>query len=404
MKILFVISLLLTATLASAQSLSTELAKGQSDIAVTRLTRVLQTDPSNGNIRFQRDIAQVVNSVQTLVTRVAEHGIRNPAVFFGNLSNPVTNAPAISYVDIRSWLSELRSSLNQASASLQLIPDTSDLDVPLDWNSICLRVNATNKLVKLTDLGNLSTANLMGMPMPPGHATGSQIIHLSTADARWLEGYCHLVAGTIDCLLAYNFENTYNHASHLVFNNSVTPYSEYFKVQEAPGRFRFNDIIDVIALVHTLDFKLQDASEMQQALREFKLTLAQSRRMVQLLQKAGGSVPSGQVGWLAKPGQNSITGKPITKEMLTQWLALLDQTEAVLDGKLLAPYWRNAPGKGINIHKLFTEPKDFDLVLWLQGTGPIPYLEAGTVIQPQEWREGTSAFNGQFLTYAFWFN
>ena len=59
-------------------------------------------------------------------------------------------------------------------------------------------------------------------------------------------------------------------------------------------------------------------------------------------------------------------------------MLVLDDAEAVLEGRKLVPYWRFT--KGINLKRVFTEPKPFDLVLWLAGPGVRPYLEAGEMI------------------------
>jgi hypothetical protein len=53
---------------------------------------------------------------------------------------------------------------------------------------------------------------------------------------------------------------------------------------------------------------------------------------------------------------------------------------------------------------VFTEPTQFDLVLWIQGSAATPYLEKGELTRPDVWREIERAFAGDFLGYAVWFN
>jgi hypothetical protein len=94
----------------------------------------------------------------------------------------------------------------------------------------------------------------------------------------------------------------------------------------------------------------------------------------------------------------------MTPEMIATWMRFLDESESILNGKTLAPFWRNAPGQGINLEKVFTQPGDFDLILWLQGSAAAPYLEAGPVTDTQFWSTLNQVFHGQFLLYAVWIN
>ena len=51
-----------------------------------------------------------------------------------------------------------------------------------------------------------------------------------------------------------------------------------------------------------------------------------------------------------------------------------------------------------------TEPRPFDLVLWVTGHGVLPFLEDGPFADPRVWNQAGQAFRGQFLSYAIWFN
>ena len=104
--------------------------------------------------------------------------------------------------------------------------------------------------------------------------------------------------------------------------------------------------------------------------------------------------------------------------MQTQWFRLMDEMDQILQGKRLLPFWRGIPGGitpfasslptnpelGINLRKVFTEPRPFDLVLCIQGTGLQPFLEKGPQTDPGTWQEISQAFQGQFLIFALWLN
>ena len=73
-------------------------------------------------------------------------------------------------------------------------------------------------------------------------------------------------------------------------------------------------------------------------------------------------------------------------------------------GEKLIPFWRSGDDRGVNLRRVFTEPRMFDLVLWVQGTAAAPYLEKGPKTQPDTWRRFQNIFRGEFIGFALWFN
>jgi hypothetical protein len=99
-----------------------------------------------------------------------------------------------------------------------------------------------------------------------------------------------------------------------------------------------------------------------------------------------------------------VPGSKVTDEMAKGWLDFLAEAEAILGGKKLIPFWRDAGGKGVNLRRVFTEPGELDAVLWLQGTAAAPYLESGPVTRPEVWTRLLRVFRGEFIGFALWFN
>ena len=64
----------------------------------------------------------------------------------------------------------------------------------------------------------------------------------------------------------------------------------------------------------------------------------------------------------------------------------------------------DSPGLGLNLHQSFTEPRPFDLVLWVQGTAATPYLQKGLMTTPEVWQQMLTAFGDELPGYALWFN
>ena len=83
-------------------------------------------------------------------------------------------------------------------------------------------------------------------------------------------------------------------------------------------------------------------------------------------------------------------------------MVFLGEFDQLLQGKKLIPHWRL--DKGIDVRRVFLEPRPFDPILWAQGSAALPYLEDGPMTDGQTWNRLMSMFEGNFLGYAVWFN
>jgi hypothetical protein len=108
--------------------------------------------------------------------------------------------------------------------------------------------------------------------------------------------------------------------------------------------------------------------------------------------------------WIPCPKPRGAIGLPVTQEMVDQWNVALNETESILQGKKLLPFWRGTKARGLNLRKAFLEPRTLDVILWIQGTAAAPYLEEGELTQPDTWEKIDQAFRGQFLSFGLWFN
>ena len=85
-------------------------------------------------------------------------------------------------------------------------------------------------------------------------------------------------------------------------------------------------------------------------------------------------------------------------------MEVLDEMEAVADGRRLLPHWRLPDGMGVNVDKVVANPPPFDLVLWIQGSALVPYIEKGEVSSQSRWRELMAPFGPGFTAFAIWSN
>ena len=97
-----------------------------------------------------------------------------------------------------------------------------------------------------------------------------------------------------------------------------------------------------------------------------------------------------------------LPGLRVTEKRVKGWQSFLNEFEVVLQGRKLIPHFRF--DKGINVRRLFLEPRTFDPVLLIQGNGAVPYLEDGEKTTADTWQSILQLFEGNFLGYFFWFN
>jgi hypothetical protein len=92
--------------------------------------------------------------------------------------------------------------------------------------------------------------------------------------------------------------------------------------------------------------------------------------------------------------------------MVLAWSGIMTESEKILSGELLIPFWRSSDNdhRGINLRKVFLQPQRFDLVLWVQGSAAAPYLEEGKLSRGQTWRDLRGEFGNHFPGFALWFN
>ena len=72
-------------------------------------------------------------------------------------------------------------------------------------------------------------------------------------------------------------------------------------------------------------------------------------------------------------------------------------------GKLL-PYFRIGDLGGVNLQRVFTEPRRIDVAGWLQGWAALPYLETGNVLTPDSFNAFDMLVGGQAPLFAIYLN
>ncbi len=223
------------------------------------------------------------------------------------------------------------------------------------------------------------------------------IVRFDSADAAWLKGYTHFLAGLLDLLTAYDWRPVWNQCAHIVFLNP-DPLPPLARFTSAGGRF--TQWADLIAAVHDMRLPLVNKDGPRHARDEFKAMIACSR----ICWRRALAETDDEKEWLPSPRQTGPGGEKVTQAQVEAWLRVLDELEAVASGRKLLPHWRLKEGMGINVEKLVASPPPMDLVLLIQGSALLPYVEEGAVSDQRTWSQLTQVFGRGFFRFAIWSN
>ncbi len=225
-------------------------------------------------------------------------------------------------------------------------------------------------------------------------------IRFDTADAEWLKAYVHVMSAMAEVTLALDPTP----AIRAVWDGRRT--LEEFGAPQGIGFFGDDNVPDTLAAVLLTLKGPADRDRSRAAHVHFESMIAHNRAFWDEVARE----TDNDREWLPNPSQTSAFGVEVTEEMAAGWQDVLAEMERVLSGDVLVPYWRipNDPnaetGVGINIRKVFEEPGDMDLILWIQGSAAAPYLERGDLVQLNAWERFARMTRGDSLLLAAWFN
>jgi hypothetical protein len=363
------------------------------------LTDWLAKNPNDENAHFGLGLVRFSHAVEHLAQSLYRYGLRAPkqsGVPILRLPVPENTHPdALTYEGFRDILRNFVADLRSADATLADIKD-GPIELPIDITQIRIDTVGDKRDDRLWTLVSGTEA------LPATNQKGDFVAVLDHADVAWLRGYCHLILAFTEGWLAYDFEDMFDETFGLFFPRAGL--AESFSHEDDRGRTGYTgsdiEIADAIAMIHLIHWPVAEPERMSHARHHLLQTIESSRASwAAILARTDMT----KRRWLPGPGQIGIfEGMDVTKERVDAWMLVLDDAQAVLEGRKLVPHWRFT--KGINLKHVFTDPKPFDLVLWIAGPGVRPYLESGEIISNESWSQIDRAFGGNFLTYAFWFN
>jgi hypothetical protein len=391
----------------------TFLLEGKLADGITSLENHLTTHGDDDQARFGLGVVQFMRAVERLGQSVHRYGGMGSTnrlariLPFVRLPVPDNPDPAeVSYADVRGMIAAFLADVAAAEKTLAAIKND-DVTLPLRFGLVRLDLDGDGKAADSEALWRIVAA-IGGQRDVPDEAVRAAAagfsIRFDRGDAYWLEGYCHLLSAVGEYALAHDMEASFDVlAPHVFAKPKVRQLpQDMFRDHFGGGWFSNTDqIADFIAAIHEWHFDVVEPARTASALRHLEEVLRISR----LSWKAIEAETDDDREWIPNPKQSGvIPGLAVSGEMIAGWHEFLDEADAILAGRRLVPHWRLAEGRGINLRRVFLEPKKMDLVRWLQGAAIVPYVERGECTDPETWRRIQRSFRGQFIGFAIWFN
>jgi hypothetical protein len=364
----------------------------------------LKNNDKDDKARFGLGVIQFMSGTERLMQSLYRYGmIQNPAggsIPFFRFPVPTNPKPQTLTYDglqqvFQGWIDDLAT----VRTTLEPIKDQ-NLKLALRLGLIRLDFDGNGKADDKEMLWQLFNA-VTGARVTEKDAQ-QFLIAFDRGDALWLQGYTHVLGAMGEFLRAYDSRELFAACAHLFFQNVDTPHKFLLIRPKKTDEYSFNifDPLDLVTAVHLAKFPLVEPQRMTTILNHMKSVISLSRESWKSILAETDSDRE----WVPNPKQLSVIPEVrVTDAMVKSWLKSLDEIAMILDGKKNIPFWRDEKSS-IDFARIFTEPRSFDLVSWVQGTAATPYLEKGSTTDARVWNEMVNAFGSNLFGFVVWFN
>jgi len=302
---------------------------------------------------------------------------------------------------VQTWLDDL----TRAEATLTQVKDPA-VRLPLHVGQIKIDPFGQGKPISAAFVFSRTD----GLPQEMRQRSESFVINFRRGDVSWLRGYFHILMAGSELLLAVDGKPAFDCSAHLLFEKPQTPYPFLLENRRPFDEVGLRDVplwTDLLSLLHHITrLEIKEPARCQAALTHLEAAVGQAKEMWKFIL----AETDDDNVWIPNPKHTGVLGIKVTQEMIDTWLETLDEAEQVLQGKKLIPFWRGKEdGRGLNLRRVFTEPRTFDAFEWAQGTAAVPYLEKGPLTKLADPRMGerlNKAFGGpaNVVGFGIWFN
>lgn len=374
--------------------------------SIASLTEHLTANEGDDRARLALGLLTIVKTGEDAAQWMYRYGAGMPTRNAGGMVFPMLAAipgnpepELLTYEEIDAFYARWMGDLAKADEILSQIDDE-NVKLTVDLARLRLDLNG-NGIASNNEMTGVAFSILFNGGVPGEDQIPSFVVSADRADAEWLRAYCHVFMALGEAHLAHDQRELFERVGHVVFPNIETPHV-YLR-----GRSVFDptmtglDVSDIIALFHLLRFPVDEPARMGRSREHFLEAIQRSRAM---WEHALAETDDDRE-WLPNPNQSAAMSQVrIDEARIKLWHDLLDDTEAALNGQKLTRFWRGDGTKGINLRRVFEEPKEFDLILWIQGSAAQDYLEEGELTRDFLWRDFERAFGDQPFRYIFYVN
>jgi hypothetical protein len=389
-----------SADAASPQTLiERHLSEGRLAEAATVLTTHLEEEPADAEARYGLGVVRLLQAVEGLAHNLHRYGLKSttPQLPFVRLPVPENPTPdKLTYEKWRGILQQFTVDLERAAAELAKVNDP-EVKLRLPVGMIRLDLDGDGAAGPDETFWKVFT-RIAWRAAKLSDEQKEFWIGFDAADVHWMIGYTHLLRAMTEAWLAYDTEAFYMQTAAFFFAGAESPHEGLGTDRRELG-INMDQIADAIAAIHLVHFEVAAPERLSRA-REHLLAMVNQSR---LCWKYAIAETDDDREWIPNAKQTSLTPLTVNEQQIMAWKRFLDEAEAVLQGDKLLPHWRVKDGRGINLRRVFDEPRTFDLVLWAHGAAAIPYLEEGELVTQETARSLSAAFQGRFLAFAVWF-
>jgi hypothetical protein len=370
------------------------LAEGEAALAA-----IVAEDATNDDARLGLAVIRFLQAVEQLSQGLYKYGLKSPESFMAPVvrlpvpANP--NPEPITYDDFRELLATYVADLALAEETLAGVT-SSDVKLVLDLTKIRYDANGDGSVDDderfIAVIQRVTGITDQDLPASLSFA-------FDLGDARWLQGYCHVLMAFGEFFLAHDWRESFDVSFFHFFPAMESPFRDALIPPSGSSNDQIAPAADLISFLH-IRWPVSEPERLAAVRTHLKRTIALSRESWDAIL----AETDDDQEWIPNPDQTNRFASvlPVSAERIAAWQDVLDEAEAILDGEKLIPHWRFP--QGINLRRVFEEPQPFDLVLWITGPAALPYLEDGLISTPEEWEQLTRAFGENFGLFAVWVN
>ena len=387
------LALLALATPAAAETLSQEI--GTNGIAPTLARLKAQPEPALedifaiGGLHFLGAVERALQlQWRTGADQVTANAGDTLGLPFLRLPVPPNPSPEpFNGALITQLFTDIDADMAAARTALASLPQGEEFGLELTFSDLWFDVNQNSTRDPKEDALTILGPQLMGWQwQDPDPAAPPLTIRFDAADVAWLTAYTHVMSGVANTVLAYDPAVAIDRviASRTALK-VAQPSSDDYNFDASFGQF-----LDAFAMLEGAVNQQPDAARAKAAKDHFLGMITENRRFWTLVALEADNDRE----WIPNDKQNSALGLTLPPGTGDTWLGVLADGEALLQGRLLFPYWRGPFGQGINLGRMFDDPAPMSITGWIQGWAAVPYLEQGPVIDDTSLRQFEGLMGG----------